>query len=289
MKQITISSSGALIEGSKFSRNVISLTDNSFLGGHDPQYWPGAKFLYQKGVEIALRKFRPVNAAIPSKSITIPTRYHWDDCFNHLSFQSMPIIGLVYEFHRHLFYSAYWHTSRFTAALLLLLGVEFKNLIIEEHVFAKSVVLPWVPYWNPTETASLRGISRNISLTATQTLLSKTFPDVAKQSIPKVVPMNYRYENIDLNESGELSGPERFVVYFNRSAGGKRTVDNELEILTALHKHLRPEYKLLVLPPFKEYKTIKQLHIVWQQYARIVNRAIVIIGPHGKFLLLVIL
>lgn len=80
----------------------------------------------------------------------------------------------------------------------------------------------------------------------------------------------------------------RYVVYFNRTMGDTRTVINEAELLGAISEHLRPDYRLVVLPSTKEYKSIPELHTVWQQYARIVNRAAVMIGAHGTFLFFVI-
>lgn len=278
MKDLTITSWGALIEGDRKSRDVISLGDNSFAGGHAPQYWPEANAVIYRGIELALQRFKPVNSVIPTKDVVIPTRMRWDDCFNHLSFQSLPLIGLVYEHQPQLFYTSYWHASRFTAAILLLLGVEYQRLVIETHVTATTAVLPWIPHWSPFDTAPIRGVARNVSILATQNLLSRKITLAKNSAVFTLTPMNYLYEptSLDFNEK------ERYVVYFNRSSGGKRTVDNEGEILATIHNMLLPSYRLVVLPPVKEYKKIHQIHAVWQQYARIVNRAVLLIGPHGK-------
>lgn len=277
MKDLTITSWGALIEGDRKSRDVITLGDNSFAGGHAPQYWPEASTVISRGIELALQKFKPVNSLIPTKDVVIPTRMRWDDCFNHLSFQSLPLIGLVYEHQPELFYKSYWHVSRFTAALLLLMGVEYQRLVIETSVAATAAVLPWIPHWNPFDTAPIRGIARNVSILATQNLLSRKITVAKNSAVAPLVPMNHLYEPLALT----FNEKERYVVYFNRSSGGKRTVDNEPEILAAIHSILLPSYRLVVLPPVKEYKKLHQIHAVWQQYARIVNRAVVLIGPHG--------
>lgn len=280
MVNITVSNWGALMEGDHHSKKIVSLRDDTLVGGHPPRYWPDATQTLLKGVTIALQKFRPMNSLIPARSLVIPTRYRWDDCFNHLSFQSMPLIGMVYEFQPDIFFSSYWHASQFTAALLLLLGVRMDRLIIGENVYAKSVVLPWVPHWNPIQGAPMRGISRRVSLLATSALLNIS----SLSTVETISPLDFRLQPLSVNSIG---ADERFIVYFQRSEG-RRFVENEKEVLAAITQHLRPGYRVVVMPPTKEYKTIDKLHAVWRQYAQIVNRAIVIIGPHGKFVYVVV-
>lgn len=276
MKKLLITTEGIMVEKQLLTKQAISLESPSMGGGHELQYAPSASKIYYASIEDSFNRLRPTNAKVSTKELVIPARLKWDDCFNHLSFQSIPLIGLVYEFYPHMFYRAHWHVSRHTAALLLLLGVEFNKLVIESPVIASSAFLPWVPYWNPYDTPSIRGIARNVSLVLTKKLLSRRFDG----PVSALTPMNHLYQPIQL----DFHRKERYVVYFNRTFNGTRNVDNEQEVLTAIHSMLAPSYRLVVLPSTHDHKKIRQLHAKWQQYARIINRAALLIGPHGKCL-----
>lgn len=281
----TVTDLGAILAGKLSSPEVISLSDTTLMAEHAPQYQPTVVKAYEEWLHSVIANFKNY-PSLPKRHVRhlIALRMRWDDCFNHLSFQSMPQIGLVYELHPEIFYSTHWHSSRFTAALLFLLGVKTEKVIIEESVHAKEVLLPWMKHWNPISGAPLQGISRRVSLLATKRLLSTQIPEAVRQSVDTLQPLDAHYKVIPkLNVSHDEENHIRYVVYFNRTAKGTRNVVNEQEILQAISENLHPQYKLIVLPSTKEYKTISEMHAMWQQYAKIVNRAAVMIGPHGKF------
>ena len=93
----------------------------------------------------------------PHHKYVVPMRMRWDDCFNHLSFQSLPMIGLVYEFltrsssqHRKQFGASFhpdklvFHASRYTGAMLQLIGVPPERIVVERPIIADRIILPWV-------------------------------------------------------------------------------------------------------------------------------------------------
>jgi hypothetical protein len=282
VRNATVTQQGAIMAGRLYAAELLVLSDVSLVGERQAQYLPAAVSAYNEWVTKTVSAWRSHPTVISRHVKTlVPTRMFWDDCFNHLSFQSMPLIGLVYEFHHDLFYSTHWQVSRFTGALLILLGIRQERLVVEESVFAKEVVLPWMKYWNPISGAPLQGIARRVSLIATRRLLSMQLSDQVVNHVDRLIPWDARYQPMTLNVSADAADNIRYVVYFNRTMGGTRTVVNEAELLGAISEHLRPGYRLVVLPPTKEYKSIPELHAVWQQYARIVNRAAVMIGAHG--------
>lgn len=115
----------------------------------------------------------------------------------------------------------------------------------------------------------------------TANLLEKKFSREERSTVKPLIPQDYDYRPLNLSMIVNDQTVERFVVYLNRSKDGSRTVFNEPEILKLLKEQLKPQYKLVVLGPTKEYKSIEQLHVIWQQYAEVVNRAVLLIGPHG--------
>lgn len=284
VRNATVPTSGVVLAGKILNPEVFWLSDSTLMAEQEPQYNPSVILSYEKWT----RKMIDIWGQHPTEiyhhvKALIPARMHWDDSFNHLSFQSMPLIGLVYEFHHDLFYSTHWQVSRFTGALLVLLGVRRERLVVEESVFAKEAILPWMKHWNPTSGAPLLSIARRVSLIATRRLLSTQLGDQATSHVVRLVPRDARYAPMTLNVSADTANNIRYVVYFNRTMGGARAVVNEPELLRAISEHLRPGYRLVVLPPMKEYRSIPELHAMWQQYALIVNRAVVLIGAHGKF------
>lgn len=281
VRNATVTSLGAVLGGQTNSPEALTLRHETLCGGHAPQYEEHLVNVYTDALSYSIEMFRNEYKRIHHRvDKLIPIRTRWDDCFNHLSFQSMPLIGLVYEFHPELFYSAHWQTSRFTAAILLLLGVNAEKLIIEESALANEVWLPWMQYWNPYNTLPLPGISRGVSLLATEKLLQKKISATVIKRIDPLIPLDYKYAPLTLNTS--VNSSERYVVYLNRTAQHTRNVVNELAILQAIQENLKDGYRLVVLPSMKEVRSIEEMHGRWQQFARILKHAIVIMGPHGK-------
>lgn len=86
-----------------------------------------------------------------SYDMVVPTRMNWDDCFNHVSFQFIPFISYVMEFNADIWDTLTWHASLFTAGILRLLDIPKERIIVEEALFARSVLMPWVPHWCPLQ------------------------------------------------------------------------------------------------------------------------------------------
>lgn len=276
MKDITISNWGALYLS---GRRMINFGHRTIAGGGEPQYNPGDAKSFLHGFERAAQRYVASGEHV-ERNLVVPLRYKWDDCFNHQSFQSIPLIGVMHDLLPQLWQEVDWHASRFTAALLLLLGVPREKILVERNARAKQLVLPWLQFWNPLHLAIPKGIARQVCFKITANLLAKQFSRENIDGVKPLVPMDYLYNPLkDLNASSE----QRYVIYFNRSESGSRTVSNEREILRILQDNLRPEYHLIVLGPTREYKVIELLMVIWQQYARYVNRATVILGPHGKY------
>lgn len=144
MRDMTITALGGLVEGT--SRDIVSFGHHTMSGGKDPQYFPMISQIFLKGFDNAMSRY--VQEVHPmTRDIVVPLRSRWDDCFNHLSFQSMPLMALMYEFHPELWDKVNFHASRFTAALLMLLDVPQSSIVVEKNVRAKTVLMPWTPYW----------------------------------------------------------------------------------------------------------------------------------------------
>jgi hypothetical protein len=87
--------------------------------------------------------------SIKTYDLVVPTRMIWDNMFNHISFQTVPLIAHVKTFYTDMWYNITWHSSLQTAAILKLLDVEDDKIVIEKLVYAKNVILPWVQGWCP--------------------------------------------------------------------------------------------------------------------------------------------
>ena len=105
-------------------------------------------------------------------NLVVPTRLIWDDCWNHLSFTGMVLIGHVYEFYHDVWDEITWHASLFTAGLLTLMNIPKERIIIEKEIFAKKIILPWVRGWCPVQTASFQGVGKRVSAIMAKNLLA---------------------------------------------------------------------------------------------------------------------
>jgi hypothetical protein len=207
--------------------------------------------------------------------IVIPIRMRWDDCFNHVSFQTVPMIAHVLELMNsasHIDISeVYWHASHVVSNLLTLLGIPDDRIIKEKEVRARRVLFPWVQNWCPTEASTFRGIAANVSATMTRNLLT---------SGPRL-GTNFTDEEI-----GKPVGGRRTIVYLDRPEGNvsgiQRVVVNRDEIIDALRDEINgTNYEFIVLPSLKGRDVLKHVHESWRASAELVHNAYVMIGPHG--------
>jgi hypothetical protein len=109
-------------------------------------------------------------------------------------------------------------------------------------------------------------------------------PDSANAANSIVVPWSaYGISRTAWDEQIRDSDGLKYIVYLNRNSthGSNRVIDNERELLVAILAHLRPSYELVVIRHTDNFNTIPLLHKSWQRYARVLNKAVVMISPHG--------
>jgi hypothetical protein len=184
------------------------------------------------------------------------------------------------------FYRFYWHASKYTAALLLLAEIPAHQIIIEKDVKPSIIVLTWIPYCNPMQLSGIYGIAKNLEAKMTTNLLKMNFTQLR---VPEIPVLDYKFEKLKLkfslfSKQGHRDNSLRFIVYLQRNhSDAHRNVANERELLSLLQKAIDPtKVQIIVLPPTKPYHQTEKMHKIWQQYARILHRAKVRIGPHGK-------
>ncbi len=150
-----------------------------------------------------------------------------------------------------------------------------EQIVIEKTILAKTVFLPWIPHWCPVQLASVHGIAQNLAETMTQNLLKKQFSSSESELDPFTLSVPGR--------NNTLRTDVRYVVYISRRKDIQpRAVENEAEVINGIRSALSPKYQLVVLGHSVEYQAVQKLQQSWQRYARIVNKAIVFIGPHGE-------
>jgi hypothetical protein len=282
LQNLYITGKGALMENDERMRGI-SFGHPTMVGGTGKDYAPILNYAYLKGFDNAVDRFHSqFQFNLPSAAIVVPVRSRWDDCFNHQSFQIIPAVALIYEFHREDFYRFYWHASKYTAALLVLADIPANQIIIEKDVKPANILLTWIPYWNPMQLSGIYGIAKNLEAKMTTNLLKMNFTQLRVLEIPV---LDYKFEklNLKLSKHGNQT-PLRFIVYLQRDhSEAHRNVVNERELLSLLQKAIDPtKIQIIVLPPTKPYHEVEQMHMIWQQYARILHLAKVLIGPHGK-------
>jgi hypothetical protein len=294
MSRIIVSDWGALIDTA--THQVVRFDHASIAGGADPQYFPMINSIFLKGFEIALQKHNP-HAARPEADLVVPTRTRWDDCFNHLSFQSMPILALTYTFHQDLWREGAitWQASRYTAAMLLLLGVKKDRIVIEKQVLAKQLLLPWLPSWNPLQVSAHKGIAAKMAWEMTQSLLTMKIPQEQEESVKhffigqgvdresqELIPLK---EEVDKFLQSVDQKKQRLIVFLARLSDATRSVVNERELFSWIERGINTEqYRFVFLGATDPYRTIETLHVLWRRYAKFLSRAKLVIGPHGKCL-----
>jgi hypothetical protein len=286
MQNLYITGKGALMEDDERMRGI-SFGHPTMVGGTGKDYAPIINYAYLKGFDNAVGRYHShLQAKLPPDAILIPVRSRWDDCFNHQSFQIIPAVSLIYEFHREDFYRFYWHASKYTAALLLLADIPARQIIIEKDVKPSNILLTWIPYWNPMQLSGIYGIAKDLEAKMTANLLKMNFTQLR---VPEIPVLDYKFEKLNLNfsqlEQGNKNNSLRFIVYLQRNhSDAHRNVANERELMSLLQKAIDPtKVQIIVLLPTKPYHQAEQMHMIWQQYARILHRAKVLIGPHGKW------
>jgi hypothetical protein len=285
MQNLYITGKGALMEDDERMRGI-SFDHPTMVGGTGKDYAPILNYAYMKGFDNAVGSYHTHLASeLPSDAIVIPVRSRWDDCFNHQSFQIIPAVALIYEFHREDFYRFYWHASNDTAALLLLADIPADQIIIEKDVKPTNILLTWIPYWNPMQLSGIYGIAKELEAKMTTNLLKMNFTQLR---VPEIPVLDYKFEKLNFNltqisEQGNHKKSLKFIVYLQRDhSDAHRNVVNERELMSLLYKAIDPtKVQIIVLPPTRPYHQAEQMHMIWQQYARILHRAKVLIGPHG--------
>lgn len=294
LKNVFISSAGGLLD----CRTLLPISfAHPTMMGAEPIYYPkihrtwadgyieAAKSLRLKLSDLRGSTFRADAPRLAVHDVVVPTRMRWDDCFNHLSFQSVPLIAHVYEFWgKERWEQLSWHASLFTAGVLRLLDVPMERIILAKNVFAKTAVLPWVRGWCPPQISTLFGVAANVSALMTRRLLQGPPWSAPLDSGAGMSSRAHRPGNYSRNRQSEnmvATEERRTVIYMPRSKTGTRFVVNEDELLRLLRENLRPEFELHVHPYTPEYDTIEKLLDSWREAALIFSRARLIIGPHG--------
>jgi hypothetical protein len=213
-----------------------------------------------------------IKSDLDSYAYVVPLRMRFDDCFNHLSFQAVPLISMVKEFHSDIWDILYWHASIDTASLLNLAGVSLDRIIIDKPIIAETIILPWIPGWSPMQYPLMNGISNQLVQEITKNLLNKNL------SIPDPQILDPKSENyLKLSNIKFLTPPlslsntnneyrnvsKRLIIYFTRGSILKRGVINEKEILDALVKHVSDDYDIVTIDLQNEFHSINNKQYSW--------------------------
>ncbi len=179
------------------------------------------------GRKIALQKHHLEPKPKITYDLVAPIRMRWDDCFNHVHFQTVPMIAAIFEFHQKEWNRITWHVSKYGAGLLLLMDVPLERMAIEIPVKAKEILLPWYANWNPLQTATIKGVTRRTCNIITKNLLAKQIDASVQEKVDKLVvsivdpTLNNSY-NAMAERGGDgdlealLKSEERLVVFFSR-------------------------------------------------------------------------
>ena len=170
--------------------------------------------------------------------------------------------------------------------MLLLLGVKMDRIRLEKQLLARTLVLPWVPHWNPVQIASFKGIAKEMAKEMTTKLIGMSFPRDEKELVKPIfvasgLDKHGQYKPVESIDDFLRGTKKRLIVYLARAADATRAVVNENELLQELQDALHEDYQLVILGPTPPYSTVESLLVLWQRYAKIVSRAKVLIGPHG--------
>lgn len=166
-----------------------------------------------------------------------------------------------------------------------------EQIAVETTITAKRALLPWIPFWDPIETASMKGISANVSRIVVDKLLTKQFPDLNNSRVLESIIIPYNHYSINQKDPdywGLINNKNsKLVVYLgrNHSIESSRKVENDKEILQSIKKHLLPGFHLVVLGHTDSFDSVLLLQKSWQRFAQVISKASVLIAPHGKILI----
>jgi hypothetical protein len=251
------------------------------MGNYEPSYDPTLHRQYQSYFidNAQPRYLRSIDLnSLQRYEYVIPARMIWDQHFGHLTHQSIPWIAHVLEFlPSDILNQAYWHCSVFTAAILKLLNIPNERLLIQsmyqkrnpqQPILATHAMFAYLPGWLPPQSPSFHGIANRVTKIMTKNLLEmKCLQNLEKESYVKT----------------NSSSSKRLILYLARSKGQTRVVANEAEILSMLDRYVNHNlYEVAIINETKEYKTIEELHCIWQHHAKYFSQAAVIIGSHGS-------
>ena len=234
-----VSSEGAIIQQAP-PHKVYSFSHDS-MSGMGPRYTDTTKGQFVQGYTDAYNKWREHGmspgsiAALPEVDMIVPLRMRWDDCFNHISFQAVPMIAHVKSLWKpddSTWTQLYWHASFFTAAVLRLLDIPMDRIIMEKGVRAKKLVLPWMQGWCPLQVSSVQGVAKDVSTEITHNLLKKS-------------------RKVSAADIGKPVDGKRNIIYLQRpmSKHNTRQVVNEEAIVAALRAELDlMKYNFVLLP-----------------------------------------
>lgn len=279
LHNVLVTGTGGLID-------CASLTPISFahrsMGKGDPTYYEGtynkwvnnyvnASRTFLQGPFIKLKATGKA-VSLPTYDLVVPTRMLWDTKFTHLSFQAVPFIALVHLAYGHtpLWSELTWHASTATAALLMLLDIP-RERIVTRAVRAKRLVMPWIPHWSPPQVAVWRGLAADITRIITHRLVTGPFTE-------------YAYCDDTCRHTGRLTprnATKPLVVYLSRPPTATRYVTNEADLIEAIRATLHPTLELAIIDSTVEHHKIKRMHMAWVHYASAMERARVVISPHG--------
>jgi hypothetical protein len=218
----------------------------------------------------------------------------WDNSFHHLPTQTIPLIAAIFEFHRASWDSIIWHTGLYGAALLTLLEIPSKSIVIGKSIQAKNVLLPWYPHWNPLVVPAFKGVTNQLSQQLTQALLKQQL-EISTTKLLKNVHMKVSIISPTGNSSSiatideVLQSGDRLIVYFSRRNHQARHVINEDLLIESIAKLVITGNHVIMIQSagfISKETNIETLHSLWLPYARILSKAKVVIGPHGKLFFL---
>lgn len=145
----TLPRKGGILDCGTLSR--YSFNHPSIKGG-SPMYYPlqHDAWAYRHDIHaLDFKRFAEHKSGmwLRSVDIVVPLKSRWDDCFNHLSFETLPIIAHVWELHGQKWQEIHWHASLFSAALLRLMDVPQDRILVDETIVARTLLLPWIEVW----------------------------------------------------------------------------------------------------------------------------------------------
>jgi hypothetical protein len=159
LSSVILSTKGGLIDCRtlspiSFSHSSMGLRppvydDSNYVKWHD--YYTEKALNGILNIKEKQKKDRLYLQSINMYDLVVPTRMIWDDVFNHISFQSIPLIAHIKTFYTEIWYNITWHSSLQTAAILKLLDVNDDKIVIEKSIYAKNLIFPWVPGWCPLQ------------------------------------------------------------------------------------------------------------------------------------------